>query len=180
MNLPDNVELGLFGCVGALFMSLPISVAVGSYLDALPTSALVRSDSSVIWAFIRIGCCLSYVLSVALSFSYGLFEKTGGCSKTHGVVSTDHSSSCEGLGVWKHSKPLEWRSKCLGGFVMCQSDHLRLVCIALQRFVILECTPAISELVLLQEQSIMSSSYGWKAVNTKRWKEGEILKYQWQ
>ena len=48
MNLPDNVELGLFGCVGALFMSLPISVAVGSYLDALPTSALVRSDSSVI------------------------------------------------------------------------------------------------------------------------------------
>lgn len=115
---------------------------------------------------------------MALSFSYGLFEETAGCSKTHSVVSTNRSSSWEGLGAWKHGKPLEWRSKRLDGFVMCQNDHLILVGIALQWFVILECPPEILELVLPLEQSTRSRSYGWKAVNTKRWKEGEILKSQ--
>jgi len=36
-----------------------------------------------------------------LSFSCGLFEETGSSSKTHSVVSTDRSSSCEGLGALK-------------------------------------------------------------------------------
>jgi len=128
--MPYNVELGLFGfvcmCVwvGALFMSFPISVPVVIWRKNWQLSRWFTDfftgtfASSLIWAFICIGACLSYVLSMPLSFSYGLFEETGSSSKTHSVVSTDRSSSCEGLGALKHGKPQEWRSKCLGGFVM--------------------------------------------------------------
>lgn len=100
MNLPDNVELGLFGCACVLFLPVPISILVIGCTKSAAMKMLYR--------------LLGYVQSRHryvndLRFHMVCLKIQGAVKKNHSVTSTDRSSMCEGVGAWKHGKLPGWK-----------------------------------------------------------------------